>query len=85
MKRKMWIVLLPVVLTLAVVAYGRMPTLAAGEAAPPLDGGSGGDTVSPTGQSVEGLVVVGTSTIAAKVRPNTALPVHTSSGMTGWK
>ena len=66
MKRNTWIVLLSVLLTLAVVACGRMPTLAAGEAAPPLGGGGGGGVVSPTGQFVEGLVVVGTGTASAE-------------------
>ena len=66
MKRNTWIVLLSVVLTLAAVACGRMPTLAAGEAAPPLGGGGGGGVVSPTGQFVEGLVVVGTGTASAE-------------------
>jgi uncharacterized protein YggE len=71
MKRNVWIVLLPVVLALVVVACGRMPSLAAGEAAPPLGGGDGGGTVSSTGQFVEGLVVVGTGTASAE--PEVAL------------
>jgi uncharacterized protein YggE len=62
----MWIVLLPLTLALAVAACGRMPTLAAGETAPPLGGGGGGGTVLPTGQFVEGLVVVGTGTASAE-------------------
>jgi uncharacterized protein YggE len=64
MKRNMWIVLLPLTLALAVAACGRMPTLAAGETAPPLGGGGG--TVTPTGEFVEGLVVVGTGTASAE-------------------
>ena len=75
MKRNKWIMLLPVVLTLAVVACGRMPTLAAGEAAPPLGGGGGGGgIVSPTGQFVKGLVVVGTGTASAE--PEVAQIIH---------
>jgi uncharacterized protein YggE len=67
MKRNKWIVLLlPVVLALAFVACGRMSTLAAEEAAPLLGGGGGGVTASPTGQFVEGLVVVGTGTASAE-------------------
>jgi uncharacterized protein YggE len=68
MKRKMWIVSLPVVLVLTLVACGRagaLPTLAAGEAMPSLGGGGGG-TVSSTGQFAEGLVVVGTGTASAE-------------------
>ncbi len=66
MRRNIWIVLLPVVAALTLVACGRMPSLAAGEAAPSLGGGGGGGTVSPTGQFAEGLVVVGTGTASAE-------------------
>ena len=30
-------------------------------------------------------MTTGTTTIAARANPNTALPVHASSGLTGWK
>lgn len=68
MKRKLWIVSLPVVLALTLVACGRagaLPTLAAEETMP-SPGGGGGGTVSSTGQFAEGLVVVGIGTASAE-------------------
>ena len=68
MTRRIWIVLIVVVVALALTACGRvgaLPTLAA-ERTSPVQGGGGGVTFSTNGQFVEGLVVVGTGTTSAE-------------------
>jgi len=67
MTRRIWIVLIVAVVTLALTACGRvgaLPTLAAEGTSPVLGGGGG--TLSTNGQFVEGLVVVGTGTASAE-------------------